>query len=346
MLRHVYIIKEDLILYERNYGKSLDRNSFMNFFSDIKRDALSSLGSQSADYSYFKYRIIYNVDKERKLFVVFITGLTDSVDACMTQARRLLKEFLGYFEDLLDLGPIDPSMLEVFNPSVDKIHRALKPKISLVGFSGVGKTTTTRLIKAEEIPTEHIPTITGDIATIKIGKLQYNLWDFAGQEQFSYIWGNFIKGSDAVLLITDSSLENVEKSKFFLELIKSDAPNARSAAIGNKQDLPSALPIDKIEEILGIKTYAMVAVDPNNREKMIQIIADVLEINPDVSSLLKPIYERDQLINEAQQALQNGDILQALDYFEKLYDLCLEMGDDIMAREFSEKAEKLRGYLK
>ncbi len=75
---------------------------------------------------------------------------------------------------------------------------------------------------AEEIPMEHIPTITGDIATIKIGKLQFHLWDFAGQEQFSFLWQNFIKGSDAVLLITDSTLENCEKSKYFVELIKKE----------------------------------------------------------------------------------------------------------------------------
>lgn len=344
MLRHVYIIKDDQILYERNFGKSIDRPTFMSFFSQIKSESLSPLGANIGDYNYFKYHIVYHVNKDLKVFVVFITGLTDSVEACKTQAKKVMREFMNYFGDVID-SPIDPSMLEIFNPTIDKVHRDLKPKLSLVGFSGVGKTTTTRLIRAEEIPMEHVPTITGDIGTIKIGKLQYNLWDFAGQEQFSYIWGNFIKGSDAVLLITDSSLENVEKSKFFIELIKTDAPNARAAVIGNKQDLPFALPVEKIEEILGIKTYGMIAIDPNNRDKMIQIIADILEINPEVSSLLKPIYERNQLMEQAQTALQSGDIVQALGYFDKLYELCLDLGDDAMAKEFYEKAEKLRGFM-
>ena len=115
-------------------------------------------------------------------------------------------------------------LFAIFDPTVEVIHKNLRPKMSLVGFSGVGKTTITRLIMAEEIPMEHIPTITGDIATIKIGKLHFHLWDFAGQEQFSFLWQNFIKGSDAVLLITDSTLENCEKSKYFVELIKKEAP--------------------------------------------------------------------------------------------------------------------------
>jgi len=128
------------------------------------------------------------------------------------QMSLLKTEFLNLFSDVLK-GEFDASMFDLFEPTLDKIHRNLKPKISLVGFSGVGKTTITRLIKAEEIPTEHIPTITGDISTIKIGKLQFNLWDFAGQEEFSFLWNKFIHGSDAVLLISDSSIENVEKSR-------------------------------------------------------------------------------------------------------------------------------------
>ncbi|MFX1591999.1 MAG: ADP-ribosylation factor-like protein, partial [Promethearchaeota archaeon] len=239
----------------------------------------------------------------------------------------------------------DTSLLELLDPIVDSIHRNLKTKISLVGFSGVGKTTTTKLICANEIPSIHIPTITGKISTVKIGKLYFHLWDFAGQEQFSYLWNDFILGSDAVLIITDSTLENVEKSKFFIELVKEHAPYAHTAIIGNKQDLDNALDVAKIEEILGLKTYSMVAIDPNNREKMIQIIADILEVSADASPLLKPLFERDQLIHKAKISLENGNIAQTAQYFEKISDLCLELGDDNLYKEFSEKAKKLKGYL-
>jgi len=235
--------------------------------------------------------------------------------------------------------------MELLDPIIDSIHRNLKTKISLVGFSGVGKTTTTKLICASEIPSVHIPTITGKISTVKIGKLYFHLWDFAGQEQFSYLWNDFIRGSDAVLIITDSTLENVEKSRFFIELIREHAPYAHIAVIGNKQDLPDALDIVKIEEILGLKTYSMVAIDPNNQEKMIQIIADILEVSTDASPLLKPLFERDQLIHQARVCLENGDIAQTAQYFEKISDLCLELGDDTLYKEFYEKANKLKSYL-
>ncbi|MHA1460526.1 MAG: ADP-ribosylation factor-like protein, partial [Promethearchaeota archaeon] len=219
-------------------------------------------------------------------------------------------------------------------------------KISLVGFSGVGKTTTTRLIKAEEIPMEHMPTITGDIATIKIGKLHFHLWDFAGQEQFSYLWNNFIKGSDAVLLITDSTLENVEKSKFFLELIKEQAPQAHTSVIGNKQDLDDAMKPEQIEKILGLKTYSMIAKDSGNRDKMITIIADILEMSAEVSPLLKPLLERDTYTEEAVKALEEARFEDAAMYFEKISDLCIELGDDSLGKEFYEKSQKIKTMIK
>ena len=295
-------------------------------------------------HDYYKYKISYTASKEQQLLFLFVTGLTDSIDSIKKELLRCKREFLNLFSEILQ-HKFDAKTFEVFDPTIDTIHRNLRPKISLVGFSGVGKTTITKLIKAEEIPMKHVPTITGDIATIKIGKLYFHLWDFAGQEQFSYLWNNFVKGSDAVLLITDSSLENIEKSKFFLELIREEAPQAHTAVIGNKQDLPEALKPIQIEKIIGLKTYSMIAKESQNRNKMIQIIADVLEMSAEVSPLLKPLLERDRLTEEAMNALENAEFSEASLLFEKISDLCIELGDDSLGREFYEKSEKIRQML-
>ncbi|MFX1418421.1 MAG: ADP-ribosylation factor-like protein, partial [Promethearchaeota archaeon] len=294
-------------------------------------------------YDYIKYKIVFTMDQDLKLMFMFITDINDELRQTKNELKNLQKEFLDTFGHNLD--NLDPSLMELLDPILDSIHRNLKTKISLVGFSGVGKTTTTKLICATEIPSVHIPTITGKISTVKIGKLYFHLWDFAGQEQFSYLWNDFILGSDAVLIITDSTLENVEKSKFFIELVKEHAPHAHTAVIGNKQDLDDALSVEKIEEILNLKTYSMIAIDPNNRDKMIQIVADILGISTDASPLLKPLFERDQLIHQAKISLENGEIAQTAEYFEKISDLCLELGDDNLYKEFYEKAKKLKGYL-
>ncbi|MFO7796111.1 MAG: ADP-ribosylation factor-like protein [Promethearchaeati archaeon] len=311
---------------------------------EIEDEAFSKTADEVDYHDFYKYRISYITDKDLKLLFLFVTGLTDNFEDIKKELRRCRKEFLNLFDDILQ-HKFDTKTFEVFDPTVDAIHRNLRPKISLIGFSGVGKTTITRLIKAEEIPMQHIPTITGDIATIRIGKLHFHLWDFAGQEQFSYLWSNFIKGSDAALLITDSTLENVEKSKFFLELIKEQAPNAHSAVIANKQDLEKALKPNKIEDILGLKAYSMIAIDPDNRDKMIKIIADILEMNTEISPLLKPLLERDEKMKEAQEALENADFARAADLFEEISDLCIDLGDDSLSQEFYNKGKKIKAQL-
>jgi len=343
----VYIFKEEDLLYRRQFGKALSDEVFNNHFKQIREDLFGrgSTDEKLEFHDYYKFRISYITDKNLTLIIIFITGLNDQFDYIKKELKKCKKDFINLFGDILG-EKCDISTFEVFDPNVDAIHRNLKPKISLCGFSGVGKTTTTRLIKAEEIPMQHVPTITGDIATIKIGKLQFSLWDFAGQEQFSYLWTNFIKGSDAVLLITDSTIENVEKSKFFLELIKEQAPNAHTAVIGNKQDLSEAMTPETIEKILGLKTYSMIANLAENRAKMINIIADILEMSADVSPLLKPLKERDKLTEEAKNALENGNFEHAIQLFEKIGDMCIDLGDDVLSKEFFNKAEKIKEMLK
>ena len=317
------------MLYYRQFGKAMKEDVFNNLVSQIKEDAFGrGAGEEKIEFhDYYRFKISYITEKSQELMFLFVTGLNDGFDYIKKELNKCKKEFLNLFGDILD-HKFDAKTFEVFDPTIDSIHRNLKPKISLCGFSGVGKTTTTRLIKAEEIPMQHIPTITGDIATIKIGKLHFHLWDFAGQEQFSYLWTNFVKGSDAVLLITDSTIENVEKSKFFLELIKEQAEYAHTAIIANKQDLPDAMDPITIENMMGLKAYSMIANRAENRNKMIQIIADVLDMSAEISPLLQPLLERDTIMEEAQNAIESGDFVKAVVLFEKISDLCIDLGDD------------------
>ncbi len=345
MLRQVFIVKDGEKLYERRYGKALDEKGFVNMFEIISEGAFRETKEKIETNDFFKYRITHILVPEDRLFFIFVTSVGDKPSDVKRELKRLKKEFMQQFGMILG-EEVDQETFEIFDPTVDSIHKNLRPKISLVGFSGVGKTTITRLIKADEIPTEHVPTITGDIATIKIGKLHFHLWDFAGQEQFSYLWDNFVKGSDAILLITDSTLDNVEKSKFFTELIAKQAPYARCAAIGNKQDLPGTLSVKDIERHLGIKTYSMVATDPDNRDKMIQIVADILEMSAEISPLLQPLLNRDEKVAKAENALKEGNYIEAIKFYEEVADLCIDLGDDNLSAMFHEQADTLRAAVK
>jgi Arf/Sar family protein len=296
MLRQVYVLKGNDVIYKRAYGNALNNSEVEDLSFRILKEVKTSLGRTSGHFDYIKYKIAYDVKIERKLIFLFVTGLMDDF-------YRLIKPQLSNFKEQFfnrlgndlqnkDLGKINFTSINVM---LDEMHRNLKPKIAVVGFAGVGKTTIKKLIKMDEIPLQHVPTITGEIATIKIGKLFFRLFDFAGQEQFKFLWKGFIKESDAVLIVTDSSIKNVEKSKFFIDLINKEVPYARAAFIGNKQDLKNTLSPEEIEKLTGMKTYAMVANQKGNRNKMIRVIADVLDMSTEDSPVLKELFESTDL---------------------------------------------------
>jgi ADP-ribosylation factor related protein 1 len=343
MLRQIFIILNDKLIYQRNYAKGLDKNLFTDMFQIVKNIEIKE--TNIGKYEVFKYKLSYIIDKDSHLVILFVSGIFDDFKEIKPQLIKFKRTFLEFYGDSIredNFEVID----EVLDPIVDKIHSNLKPKISIVGFSGVGKTTTTRLIKSDKIPMRHIPTITGEVATIKIGKLSFLLWDFAGQDEFNFLWEKFITGSDAVLLMTDSTLENIERSRFFIELANKAVPHAQFAVIANKQDLPNAMKVEDIERVMGRKAYGFVAIDVENRSKMIRIIADLLGIDKNVSPLLKPLLERENLLDEAQKALEGGEFSEVAVLFEKISNLCLELGDDSLAIDFQTKSEKISSMLK
>jgi len=345
MLRQVFIILNDKLTYQRSYAKGLEISLFNTIFQKVKKVALSKFGSETGTYEFFEYKLSYIIDNSFNLILLFVSGLGDEFKDIEPQLKKLKKEFIEFYGDTIKNENFE-IINEVLDPIVDSIHRNLKPKISIIGFSGVGKTTTTKLIKSEEIPMQHIPTITGEVATIKIGRLHFFLWDFAGQDQFDFLWEKFIRGSDAVLLMTNSTLENLEKSRYFFELVNKVVPSARLAIIANKQDLPEAMKVEAIERLMGYKTYSMVAINPDNRSKMIRIIADLLDMDTGVSPLLQPIFERDSLMDKAQKVLEKGEFGEAAVIFEKISNLCLDLGDDSLALDFQNKSEKINKMLK
>ena len=345
MLRQVFIVLNDKLAYQRSYAKGLESSVFTTVFQKVKKVAFTKFSSETGMYEYFEYRLSYIIDDSFNLIFLFVSGLGDDFKDIEPQLKKLKGEFLDFYADTIKNENFE-IINEVLDPIVDSIHRNLKPKISIIGFSGVGKTTTTKLIKSEEIPMEHIPTITGKVATVKIGKLHFFLWDFAGQEQFDFLWEKFIRGSDAVLLMTDSTLENLEKSRYFFELVNKVVPSARLAIIANKQDLPEAMKVEAIERLMGNKTYSMVAIDPDNRSKMIRIIADLLDMDVGISPLLQPIFERNSLMDKAQKMLEQEEFGEVAAIFEKISNLCLDLGDDSLALDFQNKSEKISKMLK
>ena len=148
-------------------------------------------------------------------------------------------------------------------------------KLTLAGYGAVGKTTIFKLLKGVAAPAAYFPTIGANVdrEDILIRNARIRVWDLAGQEQYHRTWPIFLRNSKLVLLVTDSSRTNVERSKNLMNLVKTIEPKATIVGIANKQDLPNRLSPQEIESILGVKSYGLVAIDTAYRDKITEGVA-------------------------------------------------------------------------
>jgi small GTP-binding protein len=347
MLRKILILKDKTTLYEREYGKSLPEETLHPLIESLK-DYLRNFVVDLVDFMHIiNFNLCYATTREFNLLFIMIIDPTDKEESVRTEIEFIRHNFLEKFRTALVQGITVPAVYRDIEKDIKVSKSELRPKISLVGFSGVGKTTITKLIKEEELPTRHIPTITGYISEITVGDFDMYLWDLAGQVRYANVWAQFMRGSDAIILITDSTEQNVHESRFFVELSRKEAPYARFTVVANKQDLPGALSIERISEILdcglyGYKTTPLVAIDVNNRIPVVKLLAATAATTAKTLSEFQTLDDRAEGIQEAKLAIEKGYLKEASKVMDEVAQLSEKKGDPEGAQLYASYAAYLR----
>jgi small GTP-binding protein len=212
----------------------------------------------------------------------------------------------------------------------------------------VGKTTITNLLRTKEISVESASNISANIATLKLGRLYFTIRDFNDDEKIGFLWNNFIRGSDAVLIITDSTLKNIQISRFFLQKIEEEVPFAYISGIANKQDVENSLGESKVQEILGVDSYATIAVDHSYRRKLILNITEILKMKKFVSPIIDLFFEKEKLLIELENTIKNENFDNIDPLLESIINLSLKLGDSVepiyrMQLKMKEGIKKIEG---
>jgi small GTP-binding protein len=267
MIHHIFIIdaREEIVVQKKFWIISVNIKEAQDFAQRTK-EAQDVIIEEIGPIKYIGKPLGRGV-------VVLCAESVDDDDTLREKIERVTYEFRRVIEYEVEF--------EEFMELVDD-YVTMTLKVSIIGYGGVGKTTLVTLLNAGVPPTSYVPTIAIDIQKIegaRIGTYEITTWDFAGQERFRKLWELYFRGSRIILLVTDSTLENVLNSKDILDLIRRKEIAAQILAIANKQDLPGALSPALVQRILGVKSYGMVAIDPTNREKALEIIKEALRMS-------------------------------------------------------------------
>lgn len=269
MIRGIFVLGEQgNMIYSKEYTKSDSKASMVEFLVNLTHFLKTvDLEDKTEHMNAAISRIFYS-QKESFTFM-FVADKADDSTQIEDKMGELVDSFMRDYANLaLANQPLDG-----FDDKVDEIAVTMV-KVAILGFAGVGKTTTLHLLRGETLPLVHDPTIGVSIKKLpdEISNANIVLWDLAGQSRFSILWAKMIANAQVVIIVTDSTLENVLRSKKLVTLVKDEVPDAKVIGIANKQDLPTALTPERVGQILGIPTYELVAIDISYRDRLIQII--------------------------------------------------------------------------
>ncbi|MHA2424099.1 MAG: ADP-ribosylation factor-like protein [Candidatus Thorarchaeota archaeon] len=141
-------------------------------------------------------------------------------------------------------------------------------KVALMGSGYAGKSTLIKLLtdKTAKLEANYKPTPGMDCGTITLDEAtKVSLVEMGGQTHFEFMWPDLLRGSRLVVVVTESTPKAVLKTRQLLHKYKDQLNGSQLIAVANKQDIPGSMKPESVQDLLGIPTYGMVAIDPKQR---------------------------------------------------------------------------------
>jgi len=163
--------------------------------------------------------------------------------------------------------PPKPSFLELTLGAVDSFSSDMKKKmlsvvgiidsrVLMLGLDASGKTTILYKLKLGEVVTT-IPTIGFNVETINYKQINFTCWDVGGPDKIRPLWRHYYDNTQAIIFVVDSNdRERIGEVAHDIRstLWEDELRDAIILVFANKQDLPNAMTVAQINELLGLNS--------------------------------------------------------------------------------------------
>lgn len=181
-----------------------------------------------------------------------------------------------------------------------KLWGKTEVRILINGLDAAGKTTLLYQMKLGEVVTT-IPTIGFNVETVEYNNLKMTVWDVGGRDKIRPLYRHYYPNTDALMFVIDcNDKERLEDAAAELyKLSQEEELRALPVAIlANKQDLPNAVPLAKIMEVLGVDdklqkhnvgVFATSTLTGDGLSEPLEWLSDQMAKKKTTAAVLKPL---------------------------------------------------------
>lgn len=125
-----------------------------------------------------------------------------------------------------------------------------------MGLQNAGKTSLVNVLTTGTFHEDMVPTVGFNMRMLSRGGVTIKLWDLGGQVRFRSMWERYCRGVEAIVFVVDSAdADALEAARAELHelLARPSLAGIPLLVLGNKNDLPEALPVPELVARLDLK---------------------------------------------------------------------------------------------
>jgi len=335
MLRQVHIFSEKEHIFVKDYAIAFGSEELKNILETINKYMEMPIPGKTINRKISNFQIFHK--GKDGLYFLFVTDLVDSLQYIEEIIVKIINKFQELFPDPIKFKK-STEQLEEFMSFLDQIQRDMHSKISIIGPTNAGKTTLYDLLRNGN---EKMMMDFAKSSTLSIDKLTFEIWDFQLQDNFSLLWSKFVSGSDLVILLFNLANYHLKIINHFMNIQKMDSNYSKLLIVGNKRDLVDDEDIRRIKNDLNFSEFEEISL--NSPDAKLQLQALIKE----ALGLKKELPENfEELIKEAENLFNVGNIIQALAKYKELVKIATYYQDFEHANLFQQKVRELSTKLK